>query len=162
MAHIEEEFQQTFPGNAFEYFFLDDHFNRQYEADQRFGSVFSLFTTLAIIVACLGLFGLSAFSMKQRTKEIGIRKVLGASVANILTLLSGDFVKLILVAGVIALPLAYFAIRQWLSNYAFHIEINFWLFALPMILIIVIAMVTVSVQTIKAALANPVKSLRQE
>ncbi|MEM6846184.1 MAG: ABC transporter permease [Bacteroidota bacterium] len=162
MAYIEQQYQQAFPGNALEYFFLDDYFNRQYEADQRFGSIFSVFTTLAIIVACLGLFGLSAFTLKQRTKEIGIRKVLGASVARILALLSQDFVKLIFIASLIALPIAYFAIQRWLSNYAFHIEISVWLFLLPLLLMLAIALATVSIHTLKAALANPAKSLRQE
>jgi putative ABC transport system permease protein len=151
-----------FPGNTFEYFFLDDHFNNQYKADQRFGKVFGFFTTLAILVACLGLFGLASFTTLQRTKEIGIRKVLGASVPGILKLLYREFAILLLVAFFIAIPLAWYTVHNWLQGYAFRINVHWSFFMLPFLMILLIALFTVSFQTIKAAVANPVKSLRTE
>ena len=159
---VKEAWSKFFPGNTFEYFFLDDHFNKQYKADQRFGQVFGLFTTLAILVACLGLFGLASFTTLQRTKEIGIRKVLGASVAGILKLLYQEFALLLLVAFVIAVPLAWLTVSKWLQGYAFRINIQWAYFLVPFIAIVVIALLTVSFQSIKAAVANPVKSLRTE
>jgi putative ABC transport system permease protein len=151
-----------FPGNTFDYFFLDDHFNNQYKADQRFGQVFGLFTGLAILVACLGLFGLASFTTLQRKKEIGIRKVLGAPVLSILKLLYREFALLLLIAFAIAVPLALYSTSGWLQGYAFRMQMHWLYFALPFIAITVIAWVTVSFQTIKAAVANPVKSLRSE
>ena len=162
IAHAQAVWDDIFPGNPFEYFFLDDHFNRQYQADLRFGKVFGFFAALAIFVACLGLFGLSSFMVTQRTKEIGVRKVLGASIASILTLLSRDFVKLILVACLIAMPLAYWILQNWLNHYAFHINLGWWLFVLPMVAVLFVALFTVSFQSLKAAMANPVDTLRDE
>jgi putative ABC transport system permease protein len=151
-----------FPGNTFEYFFLDDHFDAQYKADQRFGQVFGLFTSLAIFVACLGLFGLASFTTIQRTKEIGIRKVLGASVTRILGLLYQQFAFLLVIAFAVAIPLAWLTIKSWLQGYAFRIDIHWSYFVLPFVAIVLIALVTVSFQSLKAALANPAKSLRTE
>lgn len=151
-----------FPGNPFEYFFLDEHFQEQYKADKQFGKTFGLFAVLAIIVACLGLFGLVSFVTVQRTKEIGIRKISGAGVPGILVLLTKDFIKPILISFAIASPLTYFLVKKWLNNYAFKIDINLWMFILPAIMILIIAFVTISTQTLKAASANPVKSLRTE
>jgi len=162
IEHVKTEWNKFFPGNTFEYFFLDDHFNDQYKADQRFGQVFGLFTTLAILVACMGLFGLASFTTLQRTKEIGIRKVLGASVGGILKLLYREFAMLLLVAFVVAAPIAWFTTYNWQKSYAFRNSIHWTYFVLPFILIIAIALITVSFQTIKAAVANPVKSLRTE
>jgi putative ABC transport system permease protein len=159
---VKSNWNKFFPGNTFEYFFLDDHFNKQYKADQRFGQVFGLFTTLAILVACLGLFGLASFTTLQRTREIGIRKVLGASVGGILKLLYREFAVLLLVAFAVAIPLAWLTISGWLENYAFRINIHWLFFVLPFMVIVIIALLTVSFQSIKAALANPVKSLRTE
>ena len=159
---LKAEWKKFFPGNTFEYFFLDDHFDEQYKADQRFGQVFTLFTSLAILVACLGLFGLASFTTLQRTKEIGIRKVLGASVTNILRLLFREFAVLLLIAFVIAVPIAWFTTSNWLQGYAFRIGLQWTFFVLPFVAIIVIALITVSFQSIKAAIANPVKSLRTE
>ena len=159
---VKAEWNKFFPGNTFEYFFLDDHFNDQYKADQRFGQVFGLFTSLAILVACMGLFGLASFTTLQRTKEIGIRKVLGASVTGILKLLYREFALLLLVAFLIATPLAWFTTSNWLQGYAFRISIHWIYFMLPFIFMVAIALVTVSYQSIKAAIANPVKSLRTE
>jgi putative ABC transport system permease protein len=151
-----------FPGNTFDYFFLDEHFNNQYKADQKFGQVFGLFTALAILVACLGLFGLASFTTIQRTKEIGIRKVLGSSVVGILKLLYREFAILLLLAFVVAIPLAWFTTHKWLQGYSFRIGIHWSFFIIPFILIVVIAWLTVSFQSLKAALSNPIKSLKSE
>ena len=162
IALAKSNWARFFPGNTFEYFFLDDHFDQQYKADQRFGQVFGLFTLLAILVACLGLFGLASFTTIQRTKEIGIRKVLGASVVGILKLLYQEFATLLVIAFVIAVPLAWLIVTNWLQGYAFRINIHWSYFVLPFIAIMVVALLTVSFQSIKAAIANPVKSLRTE
>jgi len=159
---VKAEWNKFFPGNTFEYFFLDDHFDEQYKADQRFGQVFGLFTSLVILVACLGLFGLASFTTLQRTKEIGIRKVLGASVTNILKLLYREFALLLVIAFIIAAPVAWFTTSNWLRGYAFRINLQWTYFVLPFVTIIAIALITVSFQSIKAAIANPVKSLRTE
>lgn len=159
---VKTAWNKFFPGNTFDYFFLDDHFNNQYKADQRFGQVFGFFTILAILVACLGLFGLASFTTLQRTKEIGIRKILGASVPGILNLLYREFAFLLLVAFCIAVPLAWFAVNNWLQGYAFRINIHWSFFMLPFGMILLIALFTVSFQVIKAAVANPINSLRTE
>jgi putative ABC transport system permease protein len=159
---VRGEWEKFFPGNTYEYFFLDDHFNQQYNADRRFGSVFGLFTGLAILVACLGLFGLASFTTMQRTKEIGIRKVLGASVAGILKLLYKEFALLLVIAFLVAIPIAWYSIDNWLANYAFRIDIHWAYFMIPFVAIGIIAWLTVSYQSLKASLANPVKSLRTE
>ena len=159
---IQERWASTFPNNPFNYYFLDQLFAQQYRADQRFGSVFATFALLAIFIACLGLFGLSSYATAQRTKEIGIRKVLGASASRLAVMLSRDFVKLVLIANFIALPIAGWLMRQWLSDYAFRIEITGWLLIAPVLLVAAIAMITVGFQTVKTALANPVDSLRNE
>jgi putative ABC transport system permease protein len=158
----ESKWSSFFPGNPFEYFFLDDHFQEQYNADKQFGKTFGLFAVLAIIVACLGLLGLVSFVTTQRTKEIGIRKISGAGITNILLLLSKGFIKPILISFAIATPLTYYLLDKWLENYAFKIPISAWMFILPAMVILIIAFVTISTQTIKAALANPVDSLRTE
>ena len=162
IALVKSNWDKFFPGNTFEYFFLDDHFDQQYKADQRFGQVFGLFTILAILVACLGLFGLASFTTIQRTKEIGIRKVLGASVLRILQLLYSEFAILLAIAFAIAIPLAWLTITKWLQGYAFRINIHWSYFLIPFVTILIIALLTVSFQSIKAAIANPVKSLRTE
>jgi putative ABC transport system permease protein len=162
ISQVKAGWNQFFPGNTFEYYFLDDHFNEQYKADQRFGQVFGLFTTLAILVACMGLFGLASFTTLQRTKEIGIRKVLGASIPGILKLLYKEFAILVLVSFAVAIPLSWWMVNNWLQGYAFRIGIHWAYFLLPFLTILVIALITVSFQTIRAALANPVKSLRTE
>ncbi|WP_183577763.1 ABC transporter permease [Mucilaginibacter sp. X5P1] len=159
---LQTNWKATFPGDQFDYFFLDQHFNEQYKADQHFGQVFGIFTLIAIIVACLGLFGLVSYTIVQRTKEIGIRKVLGASVNSILQLLYKDFAFLIVIAFVVSIPLAWYAISKWLQSYAFRINIDMLLFVIPFLTVFIIAFVTVSVLTIKAALTNPVKSLKTE
>ena len=144
------------------YSFLDERYNRTYESEQKTGQILGIFSGLTIFIACLGLFGLATFTAEQRKKEIGIRKVLGASVAGIMNLISLDFLKLVLVAFIIASPLAWYAMDRWLQNFAYRITIDWWIFALAGILAVLIALATVSFQAIKAALANPVKSLRME
>jgi len=162
IAQIREQWDKSFPGNPFDFSFLDDSFAAQYKAEQRFGQVFMLFAALAILIACLGLLGLAAYAAERRTKEIGIRKVLGASVASVVSLLSKQFTKLVLMANVIAWPIAYFAINAWLQNFAYRIGIGWWMFALAGGIALIIALLTVSTQAIKAALTNPVEALRYE
>lgn len=162
LAYAKEKYAMLFPENPFDYFFLDSFFNRQYRNERQFGQVFGLFSLLAIFVASLGLFGLASFTAAQRTKEIGIRKVLGSSVPAIFFLLSRDFLKLVLIANVIAIPLVWLLMDQWLSTFAFRINIAAWMFLVAAAVTILIALVTVSYQSIAAAVANPVKSLRYE
>jgi putative ABC transport system permease protein len=162
VAALKARYNAFFPGNMFDYFFLDEHFNQQYKDDLLFGRVFGLFACLGIFVACLGLLGLSLFTVIQRTKEIGVRKVLGASESSIIVLLSGDFVRLVLVANVIAFPLAWVLMHRWLQSFAYKTVISWWLFALSGFLALLIAMGTVGWQAFRAARANPVKSLRSE
>jgi putative ABC transport system permease protein len=162
LAYAKEKYSEVFPGNPFDYFFLDTFFNLQYKGDQQFGQVFGFFATLAIFVASLGLFGLASFTAAQRTKEIGIRKVLGSSVANIFLLLSMDFLKLVLLANLVAVPIVWMLMNEWLQLFAFHVDISFWIFIIAAAITILIALATVSYQSISAAIENPVKSLRYE
>ena len=159
---IKAKYASFFPGNYFDYYFLDDHFNQQYANDQLFGKVFAIFASFAIFIACLGLLGLSLFATTQRTKEIGVRKVLGASVSNIVMLLSKDFIKLVLIAFLIASPVAWYIMHNWLNDFAYRISISWWIFFSAGLLAVAIALTTISFQAIKAAIANPVKSLRTE
>ena len=133
-----------------------------YSAEIRLGTVMNLFAGIAIVLACLGLFGLSAYTVQQRFKEIGIRKVLGASVSNLVLLLSKDFIKLVVVAFILATPVAWFATSSWLSGFAYRIDVKAWIFIITGLLAVLIALATISFQAIKAAIANPVKSLRTE
>jgi len=162
IENISALWRQYSPDQPIRYTFLDEQFANMYADVQRTGSIFTSFAILAIIIACLGLFALSAFMAEQRSKEIGIRKVLGATVTNITRLLSFDFVKLVLIAIVIASPIAWWAMNKWLQDFAYKIPISWWIFALSGIIAIAIALFTVSFQSIKAALMNPVKSLRSE
>ncbi|HMB90320.1 MAG TPA: ABC transporter permease [Rhodothermales bacterium] len=162
MASISNTWNTFSPGRPVEYFFLDDDYDRQYRTEERISQILGLFTVLAIFIACLGLFGLASFTAEQRTKEIGVRKVLGASVSGIVALLSRDFLKLILVAFVVATPIAYFIMHRWLQDFAYHIAISWTTFALAGGTALGIALLTVSYQSVKAALADPVKSLRYE
>jgi len=141
---------------------MDELYDKTYQAEEKAGSILGIFTVLTIFVACLGLFGLAIYTTEQRTKEIGIRKVLGASVASVTTLLSKDFIKLVLIACVIAFPLSYLAMQKWLEDFAYRINISWWVFVLAAFISLVIALATISFQAVKAALANPVKSLRSE
>lgn len=162
LQHVQKSWTTAFPGNPFDYFFLDDYFNSQYTSERKFEQLFIIFAALAIIISCLGLFGLSAFTASQRIREIGIRKVLGASVANITTMLSGDFLKLVLLSIVLVSPLTWLIMNSWLRDFPYRIHIQWWIFALAGFVSLMIALITVSFQAIKAAAANPVTSLRSE
>jgi putative ABC transport system permease protein len=162
LPFLEKTYQRFEPGSAFNYHFLDQNFARQYAAEQKQGTLVLMFSALAILIACLGLFGLVTFAAEQRTKEIGVRKVLGASVASIVGLLSKDFLKLVLIAIALATPMAWYASNRWLQDFAYKIDIEWWVFALAGLLAVAIALLTVSFQSVKAALMNPVKSLRSE
>ncbi len=162
LKDIKYSWSKINPDAPFVYSFLDNDFQKNYEKDQRVAGIVSYFTFIGILIACLGLFGLSAFSAEQRTREIGIRKVLGASVTNVASLLSKDFIKLVIIALVIASPLAWFGMNKWLQGFAYRIPISWWMFVLAGMVAILIALLTVSFQAIKAAVANPVKSLRTE
>ncbi|MES2277634.1 MAG: ABC transporter permease [Bacteroidota bacterium] len=162
ISRLQSKWKQFSPDAPFEYSFMDAEFDALYRADQTIGKVFSVFTFLSLTVACLGLLGLAIYTAERRTKEIGIRKVLGASVQNVVQMLSKEFLKLVIIASVIAFPLAWFAMDKWLQDFAFRTAISWWVFALAGGLTVIIALVTVSFQSMKAAVANPVKSLRSE
>ena len=162
IAAIENKWKVMVPTRPFSYFFLDEYFDRQYSTEARFGSLFLNFAILAIFISCLGLLGLASYSTMQRTREIGIRKIMGATVSGIVHMLSKDFLLLVLVAFVIASPLAWMAMNSWLKDFSYRIDINWWIFLLAGVAALFIALATVSFQAIKAALMNPVKSLRTE
>lgn len=162
IATTKAAWEKTFPGNPFDYFFLDDFFNQQYRNEQRFGKLFSVFSILAIAIGCLGLFGLSAFTAAQRTKEIGIRKALGSTEQSIFLLVSSDFVKLVLIAVVLSIAPTYYIMTRWMEGFAFRSGISWSVFAWAGLGVLVIALLTVSFQTLKVARTNPVKALRYE
>ena len=162
VAFIQAQWQKLVPGEPFEYEFLDDHFKELYKADSQASTVVAVLATLAIIISCLGLFGLASYSAERKVKEIGIRKVMGASISNIVMLLSGNFLKLVLVANLIAIPLAWWAVNQWLQGFAYRIPIAWWVFVFAAAAALLIALLTVSFKAVKAAIANPVTSLRSE
>lgn len=162
LAQVENKWKALSAGVPFSHRFLDDSFTEMYHDEQRVGKLALSFSILAVLIACLGLFGLAAFTAEQRTKEIGIRKVLGASAASVVNMLNKEFIKLVLVSAVIAIPLAWWAMNKWLEDFAYRVEIGWWVFAAAGIIALIIAVLTVSSQAIKAALANPVKSLRTE
>jgi putative ABC transport system permease protein len=162
IRQIEAKFKEVFPGNPFDYYFLDDFFDKQYKDDQQFGKIFSLFAGLAIVIACLGLWGLASFTTTQKLREISIRKVLGASTSSIMSLLSSQFMILVLIASVIALPITWYGIDRWLGGFAFHINLTWDLFVIPSVILALIALGTVSVHILKGASTNPAKVLRSE
>ena len=162
MAFVQEAWKEVYPNSPIEYRFFDEEFGQQYESDEKFGKLVFSFTWLAIFIACLGLFGLSAFTAEQKTKEIGVRKVLGASVGGIVVLLSGQFARLILLAMLLASPLAYFMMDSWLSDFAYRVDINWYWFLLSAAAALFIALGTVTFQSVRAAMINPAKSLRYE
>jgi len=162
LKSLEATWKQRVAHRPFEYHFLDEDYESLYKSEQRVAGIFSTFSTLAILLACLGLFGLTAFAVVQRTKEIGIRKILGANITSIISLLSKDFMLLVLVAIVLASPLAWYAASRWLQDFAYRINIEWWVFVIAGIVALGIALLTISFQAVKAALANPVKSLKTE
>jgi putative ABC transport system permease protein len=159
---INKKWTETIPNRPFEYNFLDEMFSSKYKSEEKFGNLFFNFAVLAIFISCLGLLGLASYSTIQRTREIGVRKVLGASVSNIVNLLSLDFIKLVGIAFLLAVPIGYFAMNKWLQDFAYHQSIDWWIFALAGAASLIIAFLTISVQAVRAAVANPVDSLRME
>jgi putative ABC transport system permease protein len=162
LKSVEATWHQYNPNEPFEYSFLDDDFQKNYEADNRLAAIVKNFTIIAILISCLGLFGLASFSAERRTKEIGIRKVLGASVKSIVALLSKEFLFLVLIGVLIASPLAWWAMNKWLQDFAYRTTIQWWVFLVAAVIAILIALLTISGQALKAALTNPVKNLRTE
>ncbi len=162
VASVKKIWDRYFPADPFQYFFLDDFFGHQYDEDKRFGDVFGIFSLLAVVIACLGLLTLSAYNVLQRTKEIGIRKVLGASVQDLVITLSKDFLLLVMIAFVIAIPVSVWVMGHWLQSFAYRIQISWWVYVLAGLISIFIAIITLSYQSIRAALSNPIISLRSE
>ncbi len=162
ISALQKIYKSDFAGNPFEYFFIDDNYNKLYASEMQYGNIFTSASLWAIFIACLGLFGLVTFTVESRTKEIGVRKILGASVSNIVSLLSTDFLLLVFIAFIIASPVAWYFMHQWLSDFAYRINISWWIFLVAGVTSISIALITISFQSIKAAIANPVKSLRTE
>jgi hypothetical protein len=162
ISFLEQQWLETASDYLFEYRFMDETLDNFYRSEHRMGVIFRWSTFLAIIISCLGLFGLASFAAERRTKEIGIRKVLGASVSNILRLLSQEIVLLVLIANVIAAPVAYYAMSQWLHNFVFRIDIGWNVFVLTAITALIVAIATVSIQAIRVAIANPINALRYE
>jgi len=162
ISSLEAKWKTLVPYRPFEFHFLDEDYNKLYSSETRLGTIMNLFAGIAIVLACLGLFGLSAYTAQQRFKEIGVRKVLGASVSNLVLLLSKDFIKLVVIAFIIASPVAWYVTNNWLNDFAYRIEISSWIFIATGLLAVIIALATISFQAIKAAISNPVKSLRTE
>jgi putative ABC transport system permease protein len=166
VSQVIDEMRQAWKASTsnlpFNYFFLDNYFERNYKSDTTFSSLFLFFSAFAIFIACLGLFGLVSYTTLQRAKEIGIRKVLGASIRNILILLSKDFAIVIFIAGLVTIPLIGFTLSRWLESYAFRISLSVQLFLFPMILIFLVSMITVIIRSLTVATSSPVNSLRSE
>ena len=162
VATTEKLWKTLFPDKPFEYGFLDESFDKTYKKETKASEIFTLFAVLAIFISCLGLFGLAAFTAERRTKEIGIRKVLGASILNLVGILSKEFIVLVIVSAFIAIPLAWYFMNDWLKKYAYRIDLEWWNFAIAIAITLIIALLTVSYQAIRAALMNPVKSLKSE
>jgi putative ABC transport system permease protein len=162
IAEIKNAWLKTNRAYPLEYTFLDERLKKLYSSDEKLGSVFSKFSFIALFITCIGLFAISILTIEQRTKEIGIRKVLGATVTNIVTILLKDFLKLVLIAATIAFPIGWFTMHKWLQDFAYRINISWWIFIIAGLIAVVIAFITISFQAIKAALSNPVESLRTE
>ena len=162
LATLEKTWKQWVPNRPFEYFFLDEDFDKQYRAEERLGLIFSAFSGLAVFIGCLGLLGLISFTAQQRTREIGIRKVLGASVLQLVVLQSKEFVKLVGMANLVAWPVAYVAVNRWLADFAYRIDVGAGVFVLSSVVVLGIVVLTVGYQAWKAAQADPVEALRYE
>jgi putative ABC transport system permease protein len=162
IAFINSTWNKFSPGYPLDYKFMDDSYGKMYKAEENLGSLIWIFTIMAIFIGCMGLFGLAAFSAEQRIKEIGIRKVLGASVFNITALLSKSFVRLVFISSLIAFPIAWWAMNKWLEDFSYRITISWWIFLVAGVVALLIALITVSFQAVKAAVANPIKNLRTE
>lgn len=146
----------------FVYSFMDELYIKTYAAEQKAGTILNIFSVITILIACMGLFGLVTYTAEQRTKEIGIRKVLGASITQVTGMLSGDFIKLVLIASLIAFPVAWWSMNKWLQSFAYRIDISWWVFVIAGVLAILVTLITISFRAIRAAMTNPVKSLRTE
>jgi putative ABC transport system permease protein len=162
LAFLEDRWKKIYPEYPFEYRFLDETIQNQYWAEQAIGKLVTVFTVLALFISCLGILGLSSYMAEQRTKEIGIRKVLGATVSSIVKHISREFVVLVVIANVIIWPLAYFIMNRWLQRFAYRINIGWWSFVLTGVVVLMVSLLTVSWQILRAATANPVDSLRYE
>ncbi|WP_461587989.1 ABC transporter permease [Winogradskyella sp.] len=162
LAQVKKVYDEIYPSSAFSYFFMDQEYDSQFKAEDRFKSVFMILSAISILIACLGLLGLASFAVTKRQKEIGIRKVVGASTATILVLLSKDFLKTVLISVVVSVPITYLLVDKWLNNYANKIDINIWLFVLPVLAVLAMVLFSISFKTVRAATANPVKSLKTE
>ena len=162
MRYIEKTFKRLFPESPFSFVFKDQENLINYEAEARWKQIVLFGAILTIFISCIGMFGLSVLAAQKRIKEIGIRKVLGASVREVVVILSKDFLALVLISLIVAIPLSFFAANKWLENYPYRIQLSWWLFSIVGLVVILIAIVTVSFQSIKAAVGNPVKSLRTE
>ncbi len=162
IALAENNWEAVFPDKPFEYFFLDDLFNSHYQAEQRFGELLGVFTLMAIIVACLGLYAIASLTVVQQTQEVGVRKIMGASLKSLLLLLSKNFLLLVLIAGGISLPIIQLVVDRWMENYPYRVEISWWTFLMPIAFILVITALTIGAQIIKAAYVNPSKLLKYE
>jgi len=162
LASLQASWHKLDPNEPFEYSYLDEDFQKNYASEERLSAMIGYFTVMAILISCLGLFGLASFSAEQRIREIGIRKVLGASVGGIVVLLSWDFMKLVAIAMLIASPVAYLIMHQWLQDFAFKVPIDWMVFAITFLSTLLITLVTIGVQAVRAGLANPVKSLKSE
>ena len=162
VENIGSKWEGAFSDLQFDYFFLDQFFNRQYQADEQFGKIFTSFSVLAILIACLGLFGLTSFTLQQRTKEIGIRKVLGADFASLSMLLSKSYLITIVVAYVLAMPLAWAGMSRWLENYTFRVDLGAWLLVIPLAIVLIVSVLTIISRLVRSLKTNPVDSLRYE
>jgi putative ABC transport system permease protein len=162
IAYINKVWNQFSPGYPLAYQFMDDSYGKMYQSEEKLGSLLWSFTAMAIVIGCMGLFALAALSAEQRIKEIGIRKVLGAGMLNIIGLLSGNFLLLVLLASFIAFPIAWWTMNNWLDDFPYRVTINIWVFVFAALAAVSIALITVSFQAIRAAMTNPVKSLRSE
>jgi putative ABC transport system permease protein len=161
-AWLEKTWKKHFPSALLDYSFSENVFEEQYAAEEKFSTIFLYFSLLSLLIACLGLYGLISYTTTQKTKEIGIRKVLGATASGIVAMLSGGFIKLVLFACVIAIPATWYIMNKWLEDFAYRTHISWWMFTAAGLLVLIVALITVSFEAIKAALANPVKSLRTE
>jgi len=162
IAKVKEKWNEVFPDYPFDYFFLDENYNKQYQSDVKFGSIFLLFTIISISLACLGFLGMSLFLINRRTKEIGIRKIMGASLTNLFGLMISRFMILILIAGLVGIPFTYFILSKLLNEFAYRIDLSWWIFAAPLAFILIIALLTIGVNTLRKVNANPVEALRYE
>jgi putative ABC transport system permease protein len=162
LNYLQDVYKKHFPNDPFVFYFMDNFFAKQYESDVIFGKLLALFSIMSIVVASLGLFGLASLNVQLRTKEIGIRKVVGASVSSILLLLSKDYIKLTIIGFVIASPILYYINNQWLSLFSYRITLHWWMFVLPGLIVLLIAWGIVCIQSLKAANVNPVRTLRSE